>query len=287
MNRNIIKQGQSYTLTLPKLWVEKQGLREKDEVNIIQREGELVISNKDTTEVIKEINLDLPGINEEAIVTFLSNAYRSGFDKIFLNSSLDLQSVQKIVDWYFLGFDVFEYKKQLVIERVSEPSNDTFDSIMKNQFFVIGEIIKDVYNPNVDILQKKVTKYSNYLRRCLNKSSFLSSDKIFYGEFIGDQQKLARHCYHLKQQGGNKLSPLWKEVIQAFEILRKAFFTQDYKILLSSIVHLRKLLRDDLGSLLKGNRVVGYYTALALQEIYRSTSPLIGIIYSQRDSESI
>ncbi|MFA6889132.1 MAG: AbrB/MazE/SpoVT family DNA-binding domain-containing protein, partial [Candidatus Woesearchaeota archaeon] len=86
MNRKIVKHGMStLTVSLPAKWVKKHQLQQGDEISIIEKDQNLLISMQKMKE--KEIHLTLPSSSERYIRSYLGRAYKKGYSTIHLSFS--------------------------------------------------------------------------------------------------------------------------------------------------------------------------------------------------------
>src|SRR3989344_3213686 len=146
--RKLIKQGGGgLTIYLPKKWVDKKGLKEGDSIKVEESDGYLVIEGN--TKIKNEIIIEINNSNQEDLRHLLTHAYRRGFSKIIIKNERTekiVKEVKKIVNNVLLGFEITKIENnELLIENISEPSEEKYEVMMQKVFLVISETIQLVH----------------------------------------------------------------------------------------------------------------------------------------------
>lgn len=180
--RKLVKQGGSaMTITLPKSWVDKYGLKPGDEIDVEERGRMLSIG---TNKEIKERTtiLDTRKLNNRTIRWALSSLHKSGYDSIevFFDDSNVMDIVNELVKNLFMGFAVVEQStKRVLLKNISQDLESEFDVILRRAFLVtisMGEstleFIKEKNFKNMKnliSLENTNNQLTNFCERVLNK----------------------------------------------------------------------------------------------------------------------
>jgi len=214
MKRKIIKQGHgTLTMTLPKKWANKFGVKPGDEIELNEKENGLFISTEKKGEELKT-EMDITGLDISSLWRYFMGVYREGYDEVrvlydsdaiysspyrfFTAHAIDIkynrkdkyspiEAIQEITN-RFIGFEVIEHHKEhCLVKGISEPSTKEFDASLRRIFLLIqqmGDEIKEAINTNnprvvrhthdIDI---NIDKFNNYCIRVLNKTGFKTTRK--------------------------------------------------------------------------------------------------------------
>ena len=184
MKRKLIKQGNnSYTLTLPIKWIRDKGLDENSEIELEEKEGELIINTNINKKQIKKLELKITNYNERTIKNLLNQGYRQGYDliKIQYKNKSQLDIIKSITRETLLGFELTEENlDSCIIENITEPSEEKFDIILRKVFLIIKnegeEILNDILKKLDNRKKREHTKiiiddYTNFCRRAIIKNN--------------------------------------------------------------------------------------------------------------------
>lgn len=199
MRRNLIKQGAgSYTLTLPKSWVEQHGLVHGTELELVEQGDVLQIAAR---KVVKEQSkiLDLPDpLYHTTLWYFIFSSYVAGYQEIILkpkSSSCILvnrltykkskvpiaKAVQDIMA-VVVGMEVLvQTKEKIVIREIASGNPDQFTSTLNRAFYVLETVIEETFSA----LKEK------------------EQESVLVSFFAGaNLHKLHQYCLRLVQQYG-------------------------------------------------------------------------------------
>ncbi len=143
--------GSSYIVTLPKEWIERNGLKKGDQVNIkITEENELLISPGKEIEKTKEIELKFKGENYEHILRILISTYISGFKiiKIKGNEKLDENIIKAVEKFRNLvsGYEIVDEKvNEIVLQDISNPLELLPDKLLERMYNLTENMVRDSY----------------------------------------------------------------------------------------------------------------------------------------------
>ncbi len=296
MKRKIIRQGNhSYTLTLPIDWIREQEIQEGQEVDLEQEAGSLLINlPKDRDRHKQIVFFDISKLKEEeerTIKNILNQAYRKGYDTIRIRtkSQEEVALIADIVKKSLLGFDTMEEKNKIVVAAsIAEPSSDNYQTILNKLFFIIkvqiDGILTDIKTGKAhDLARFETTKdefdnYTNFLRRIIVKHKIGGSKDSYMHYMMVGRLSLVCHSYYylykfLASQKSFKASKeviaLYADVASMFELLRQAYFDNDFTKAHQMAAQKKKLLNGSVYSLIQTKKGVDNVILYHLGEIIR------------------
>jgi len=303
MKRKVIKQGNgTLTITLPKEWATKVGLKGGDDIDVNEIENGLKISSEKHPAKYS-LNLNLNKISVKNSRTHISNAYKLGFDEIhvvFSNPS-DLVPVQETVD-KLIGFEVTSNTKEsCLIKDIALTNKEEFHSVFKKAYqlnLVLFEMLKEDMEKedysNLNIIsqyQSKLISFTDYCRRIINKHTVFN-DKLDKSLYIISLKMnytgtVLKEIYQYLTNSKGKLDKDTISLLSRAEEMYRTVFEGYFKEDISEVdkgISMKKKLYDNEGcSVLeksKGkNSVVIAKTLEMIKHIYGSTGPIVAILY--------
>jgi phosphate uptake regulator len=245
MKRKIIKQGLGgYTIYLPKAWIDKKGLKEGKEVEVIESDTDLIIRSQVIQK--KSSILNITEKNRNDIKTIVTHLYRNGIDKIQINNT-DKELIVEIKDdinRFLLGFEMTEQSaNKCIIENISEPSEEKFDSLLRRIFLIIKEtqdiIIKDfdenkfLHLREVEYQNHQLDKYALFCRRIVVKEKYEKNPLIMWELLTFLVHIQHAHQYLYKYASENKIKQdknivkILSDLRSYFELYYNAYFKKD------------------------------------------------------------
>jgi len=193
IKRKVVKHGPSTLIvSLPNAWVKEHGIEKGMELNVEQKENDLIISTTKKKE-LKYIEFDISNMSQELILFCLRTIYRKGYDQVKLNfkeqkcirfrdktkDNLIISIIHDEVD-NLIGYEIIEQKeKSCLIADVSEDSGKNFENIIRKIFLIMDQTFQDVIlgikNKDATLLQTishkhdTISRFINYSMRVLNK----------------------------------------------------------------------------------------------------------------------
>ena len=247
MERALIKQGGGgYTIYLPKNWVDRKGLKEKDPINIIESEGALIIQTHAKTKKTAVLEWDKDNKKMFGVLTFL---YRRGFDEITINN-IDHKTInilQKFVKDSLQGFEITHKDKTgCFIESISEPVDQKYDTLTRRIFLIIKEMIvlisdsakNNKWNPEeVEEMRRQVDRFSLFCRRMIVKEKYEHNPIL--GWDLLDFFTLTAHTidYLNNYASKNKVKlssqgiSLLNDSLEQYDILYNSYYNKDINTL--------------------------------------------------------
>ncbi|MFH1500774.1 MAG: hypothetical protein ABIE22_02405 [archaeon] len=301
MRRKLIKQGVSgYTIYVPKKWIDENKLEKGDELDVTISGKDLIISIKPNQKK-SETSIKITNIVESSIRTLITNAYRSGYDriKISFNFAEQFQILQKTIKTKLIGFDIIKKEaNSCIVENITEPSYDQFDNLLKKMFLNIEELFnitkirltktKEELEDFQEV-EERIQKYDNFCRRVISKQKLIKQHSESFWTFLSIVVHAQRELVHLNEFISKNKIVISKQTLeifgQAYEIyklIEKAYYEKDID-LLSEVHEKEKDLTYKKGySLLqtkKGKEAIIISHLLNCgRQFYLSSSPLTGLI---------
>jgi len=299
MKRKLVQQGAATLMvSLPRKWIKAFNLKKGDEINIQEQNQNLVLSGQETS-IKKELTLNLTHKTEAPIRFLVISLYRAGYEKITIQYSEEkqFQIINQTIKKYLIGFDVTDKKKDsCVIENLTEPSPEQFEIILQKILYNIKSMVEltkerlEAKTPGLDYKEvlQTIHQYDNFCRRSMTKQN--KEKAVYYWNFLSIIIHNSRDLYNLNQflDQNNKGLKVSKEttglVEDSLELLNsiiKAYQKKDITELGEVDEKKNKLIRTGLEILRKSKgdeSEILYHLISAIRNLYRSTSPLMGLL---------
>jgi phosphate uptake regulator len=214
MKRKIIKQGNNtLTITLPKKWCENSAIKPGSEIEVTEKEGNLIIGKEvDTSE--KKTTKDITGLDRSTILLLIQGLYRYGYDYVEIiskdttiphhrtNKKKNLSELIYEVSNRLVGAEVISTsKKRYVIKKLTKETMEDFPTVLRRVFLLLNEmtdsfitIIKENDKDSlksIEFQHNNIKKFINLCLRLLNKFGYEDSKKTcFYFKIISLVSKI-------------------------------------------------------------------------------------------------
>jgi len=262
MQRKVIKQGNgTLTITLPKQWTQKVGLKGGDEIEIGERGNLLNVRFKGGSEELKKTSIVVRDMNSlRAIRWSLSALHKSGFDEIevIYDDPKVLKMVQNEVNVTYTGFAIMEQsKKRVVLKSVSKDVYSELEGSLRRAFLVtlslaesISERIKDNDLENMSelfALEKSNNKFTEFCERLLVKKGYQIPEKTCFKYIIvWGIEKVCDYfrdlCEYIDRK---KIKSLSKETTQLYEEVL-SFFRKYYNLIYKfDLIEFDKVMKEE------------------------------------------
>jgi phosphate uptake regulator len=233
MKRKIVLHGSStLTVSLPLGWAKKFGLKKGDELNIEDKGNELRVSAENDFGLEKK-ELDSKSF-ERLGKTFVTSSYRQGYDELKLHYDKKdyFGIVQELASRETTGFEIVEQgKNYCVIKDLTGYSKDEFDMALRRMWLLLLDLAeeglgflktKDGSVKNIELIDTRINKLSNYCLRLLTKKSHFDFRKSpIYYHFVRSLEEIADQykdlCVHLS----NNFDAADKNLVQNFSKLNE------------------------------------------------------------------
>lgn len=298
MQRKIVKQGAAtMTMSLPASWVKAHHLRHGDSVHVEETKNLLIVAPEEQN-VKKQTTLTFQHTSAAYIRNALVAVYRDGYDTITVRFTHedDYQMILETIKEQFIGFDMVRKGNSVcVLENVTEPTIDHFETIFKKVFYNSSLMIsqteerlkgKTSFSEYPDVMIR-IHQYDNFCRRILTKKNVLGEKTTPFWEFLSNVVHAQRELYHLnrfldKNTIHFKHFTLYGKLKNYLERLERTYFKKEITPL-EELHRMQEHLIDEdkfyelLEKYLKESSVV-YHTVASLRHLYLASIPLMALV---------
>jgi len=298
MKRKLVKQGvATLMVSLPSKWAKQNKLQKGDEIDIFEKENNLVLTLGDH-KIKSETEINLQNLTESSIRTLITNAYRLGYDKIKLRfkHKASLKTIQDIVNKNIIGFEIISKgPHSCILENITEPSKDQFDNIFSKILMNIDELFeltKEALQGNYvefEDLERNIQKFDNFCRRVISKEKLFENFQLnwaFHTKLIHAQREVylaLKYINKNKIKSSKEVLSLVNDCAAVFNMLKKAYDTKDIP-LLEKVHEIEKQLSYTKGYNILNktkNPVIVHYLLNCIRNLYLASSPLMGILIAK------
>ena len=235
MRRKVIKQRDSYTITLPMKWVSKFNLEKGDELDMSEVDSNLVIGAIKRFEVKSTI---VKIKDSSSLRSIIGYAYRAGFQKIRLvfENNTDLISIEETLK-FFTGLEIESFSPEKVdLIMITRPEKGDFDFFINKIFqgidIMFEDVIKALEGKKLNIKEIEQLRTNNlrareYVMRTINTEGVKGQIGDYY-TYVHIMEKMSGSLWHIGQYlDNNKVkvnSNLIKLVSELKGLLQKSRF---------------------------------------------------------------
>ncbi len=241
MKRKLISQGKGgLTLCIPKKWADKRSLHAGNEVDIDEKGDFLLVSS--TVKSKSEISINFDKDETKQVIIAVTHCYRLGFDKIEINGEKTILEIVKKTTPLLLGFDITSEKKnRIIIENLSEPSDEKFDVMLRRIFLIIKEMGN--MESNISYQRNQLDRLCFFCKRTITKKINSFDNPMALWELITYLMAIGHGYYYLDEYSKKKKSKIHSGYLDSinsyFGKLYDAYYKKDTKIL-SQMSKMRK-----------------------------------------------
>ncbi len=305
MKRKLVKQGTAtMMISLPSKWVKQNRLEKGSEVDIDEKDNSIIINTEESKKQKKEIIIEITKENRGNIKNILTHIYRRDFDKItILNiDSVLLKELRNIVQ-LLLGFEIISKdSNKCILENVSEPTENKYESILKKVFsiikddidIIIGDLKNNKYENQLEIEESRIQgdRFVLFCRRLLTRGK--SSNSILDWELLTSLMRIHHNFYYMYKYSSENNIKIEKSVLDLLENLKdyfELFIDSYYNKNINSIHKINELSKKyQFGKSLElieksknKNAVVHSYIRESFRNIQLATSPIYGMIFDSNN----
>lgn len=299
MKRKLVKQGAAtMMISLPSKWIKENNLGKGDEIDLVEENNLIRVGVE--IKIKKNFEIEINQDNVHDLYPILTHAYRKGFDKIVLKGkSNDIaREVRKITNDILLGFEITDIaNNSIVLENISEPTEQKYDIMMKKVFQIIEEthslILRDFEKNKFDSmgdiedLRKQQDRFILFCRRLLVKGKAEKSIELNWEllTFLMHIEHSFFYMYKYIDENGiakdSETIKLLGELGKYYGLFKNAYFDSDIASI-HKINNLKKQYQfgDCIKSLEKSRgekTVVDSYIREIFRWIQIATSPILSI----------
>lgn len=298
MKRKVVKQGHNaLTVTLPAKWARRFNLSGGSEVDVLQKERQLIIA-PETASAVKKTTLKMSGSAKYAH-RYLGVLYRLGYDEVRIEfeSPKTVDRLQEEIE-HALGYEMLEQgENYCIIKNVASGSKEEFEATLRRIF----SILLTTADNSLEIIQKNElqrlenikqfgkinNRLTNFCERLLNKEGYKDSEKttlvycmIWALEQIADEY--TNVWGYLLEKSKNKKYRVSKDLINLYSRnnrLLDFYFRLFYHFDVDGLSRLREQCLDAINETKKAVEKEGNAAMLSLhnitEKIYHMTESLI------------
>ena len=200
------------TVYLPKKWVDEKGLKPGAEIEIIEKDGRLVLDAPGFEKELltKDLKLDLEGYN--IYRSLIGGLYRAGYDeiKIRFDDPKVIPQLQKTIDSLY-GFEVFDIdEKSCSVKCIYQEDADnlkshaikTVHNIKTMQSMILDDAKKGKFTSKDEIFQfrNNVLKQRDIIARSVVQQKLLDNRHFPYYMIVFNLWSIARHYFDMYDQ---------------------------------------------------------------------------------------
>jgi len=258
MKRKIVKHGSAtLTVSLPAKWARKYQIKQGDEVDVEEKDSNIIVSTQTKTKETSKKIIDISGLTSSLVWRKMFAAYTNGFEEIevrFDNPLIpysgtreehkqgELIDVHKILDKIannLIGFEIVnQTQNKCIFKELSKPKEKEFESALKRIFFLLKEntkelefMLKNKDMPLFETIRLRETTINKFANLCIRllkiqkKSLFPLYHLLFLLEQLGDE--LFKISRYLKIHGLNPAKPIQavlKKLSEIYDTLYDLFF---------------------------------------------------------------
>lgn len=284
MQRKIIKQGNgSFTITLPKKWVEEYRISEETLIQVEKTERGIELTTEYKPKK-KEIHINLQAKNSSSIRRIITTAYRTGNDIIIVNftSEHNISTIQEIIKEYLIGFEMTHQEaNKIIIENITEPSDEHFETILIKFLYSIKQIFVDIIEQleqkkivSVETLENQIIRYSNYLKRIISKTKKYNQSYWLFITLLNYAQRDAYHVHKNSEKKTKENITILKACLQCIEQIKNDYLKKidNYENIHENLLHVFEIIENEKN---KNKNTIQLYSAF--RNIYHASNALSGI----------
>ncbi len=230
MKRRVIKQGNNtLTITLPRKWAEKYGIKAGEELEVEEREQNLIINSKETVSG-GDISINLSNENESPRRLVFS-AFCKGYDeiKITFEDEKAIDVINSCAEM-MIGFEIVQQgKNYCVLKNIAQGIDDEFKTIFNRLILTAITMGKDIYQA---LNENKTEKISNIAKM----ESLANKFCLFCRRMINIKHKRGENNESL-----DRLACLYEEITDYYKEICTILSSRDIKMKKESIALLQKI----------------------------------------------
>lgn len=271
MKRKLVKQGAAtMMISLPAKWIKKFELKKGNEIDIEEKDNNLIIKAEKSFEKENKAEINVSGYSP-LVNRMLVALYIKGIDELEVKFSNpgEIKDFQKRVINELLGFEIIKQsQKSFLIKDITRTEKQEIDEVIRRILLILDSMAQELVTaiekkqdmvPIIEI-DASINKFVNFCLRILNKKGYKEFKKTsqIYGivsslEEIGDlYKKIAREAS--KHKASKEQANIVKETIKSLNIFKNLFFNFDKKIAVEFAKKYESIKRK-----IKGKSIVDFY----------------------------
>ncbi|MEK6916252.1 MAG: hypothetical protein AABW92_00770 [Nanoarchaeota archaeon] len=239
MKRKIMKIADTtYVVSLPLKWARKYGVKKGDEMDVEEKNNELIFRIKGE-QALKKGSFEAFKYGP-LIKRAFDAMYKSGYDEIEVSyqTQQEIHEIESALQNEAMTFEVVRQdKNSCIVKSIAEVNDKEFDALLRRTFLILKVMSNDLLTAlqNLDFesiiliknLEKTNNKLTHFLRRSLNKVGYKLPDKTNFVYVIVEQlEKIADEFKYLCDFLGdekNRSLKLSKSCLELYIMMDKSF----------------------------------------------------------------
>ncbi len=212
-NRKIyLSGGNSYIITLPKRWVESNGLKAGDYVKMEIFEDTIILKAKESEKAKKEVTLDSKGLCHDCLIRRIVAYYIAGYDSVRVKIYNEEQRrAVSLASDMLVGAEIIEdLGREIVLEIFSDPNRFSIDYIvermgnmcltMLSDFKQLLKGIDGFVHSSIVMRENEIDKLHFLALRLLKtEESGKTKDLLEYRTIIRALERISDHCVKMSE----------------------------------------------------------------------------------------
>ncbi|WP_456328671.1 PhoU domain-containing protein [Archaeoglobus sp.] len=212
-NRKIyLSGGNSYIITLPKRWVESNGLKAGDYVKMEIFEDTIILKAKESEKAKKEVTLDSKGLCHDCLIRRIVAYYIAGYDSIRVKIYNEEQRrAVSLASDMLVGAEIIEdLGREIVLEIFSDPNRFSIDYIvermgnmcltMLSDFKQLLKGIDGFVHSSIVMRENEIDRLHFLALRLLKtEESGKTKDLLEYRTIIRALERISDHCVKMSE----------------------------------------------------------------------------------------
>jgi hypothetical protein len=234
MKRKIIKQRDSYTVTLPIRWVRDNGLERNDEIQVSQEHENLVLAPGDVKKQKKKTEVDITPSTFNVYRSVVGGLFRGGYDEIKVNyeDMKIIPELQKALGTFY-GLEMFDITKKSCVIRalfreeaaeLSSHTNKIIHAIKTIQEIILDDMKNKRFNSDEELAQLRwnVIKQRDLIARTTVQQRLFDNKHFPYHTIAFNLWYIAR-AYVYMYKSLKKKAKFNEKTIDLFKKVSKYF----------------------------------------------------------------
>jgi len=257
MKRKVIKQGNNtLTITLPRDWTEKFGVKVGDEVDLEERGRQLLLESSKPI-ALDKIQIDAMDMDEKVLRWVMSAAHKSGYDEIEIlhYTPKQIELINEATKDLFLGFSIVDQSSnRCLIKSVSKELDSEFDIILRRSFLVALSMADNTLSllkkrdyerlTGLIALEHSNNQFSNFCERIINKVGHKDYKKnCFYYVIAWNLEKICDDYKYLCEYFPEKKFKIKNDILDMLEKANhffRGYYELFYKFDIKDLINLSK-----------------------------------------------
>lgn len=242
MKRKVIELGnQSSVVSLPKKWVQANGLKKGDEIEVAMTDNSLIITTKPgmlkTSKMIALASTHTPYLR-----SVIASAYKAGYDEIILQfaqtQAPKIQDINEIIN-SFTGLEVVsQTKDSITIKSFLSSDTEEIENLIIKMFQNV-KLVLSIINDNwgdlpLDQLQSivytTIRKLRDHCLRTIHATKYGENKSYDYYDLVTQLEKIAAEWYMIAEdisQRKKAKSELFSVMVTRFNELYECYLKKD------------------------------------------------------------